>query len=210
MSTSLGQIHHWLYNKIVLSEEIDEDIVSWAISQGLPASDWMEQVIEQYGKPTGGKPLKSIIDRSNIHLWLLERMKSAELRQAALITAVLKENPAYLQNLAEVFRLHGEKSAREYQEPLPKNPEEIYIILNDYILEGMPTDRVNEILSGNENVIIWRTAKCLHKPYWDEVNGDVEHFYDLREAWVKAFVETINPEFSYERRPGGDHKITRK
>ena len=210
MSSTLGQIHHWLYDKIVISEKIDEDIIGWANSQGLPASDWMEQIIEKYGKPTGAKSLKSIIDRSNIHMWLFERMKSAELRQAALITAVLKENPGYKQNLAEIFRQHGEKSAREYQEAFPNNPEEIYIVLNDFILEGMPSDRVNEILSGNENVIIWRTTKCLHKPYWDEVNGDVEHFYDLREAWVKAFVEAINPEFSYERRPGGNHKITRK
>jgi hypothetical protein len=210
MRSSLGEIHQWLYNKIVLTEKIDEAIVEWADSRGFPAGAWLERISDQYGKPTGARPLKSIIDRSDMHMWLYERMRSAELRQAALITAVLKENPEFLDDLAGIFREHGRSSAREYQGAFPKNPEEIYIILNDYILEGMPTDRVNEILSGNENVIIWRVTRCLHKPYWDEVHGDVEHFYTLREAWISAFVETINPEFSYEKRPGGDHKIMRK
>lgn len=210
MSSSLGQIHHWLYNKIVLLEKIEEDIVQWANSQGLPGDEWMEMITDQYGNPTGGKPLKKVSDKSNIHIWLYERMKSAELRQAALITEVLYDNPQFKENILEIYSKHGKNSAREYQGALPKSPEEIYIVLNDFILEGMPTDQVNQVLSGNDNVIIWRTTRCLHQPYWDEVNGDISHFYELRAAWVKAFVETLTPEFTYERRPNGDHKIVRK
>lgn len=208
--SALREIHQWLYNKIILLEKIEEDIVQLAESQGLPAKGWLEEIIALYGKPTGAKPLKEVINKSNIHLWLHARVQSTELRQAALITAVLKDKPELKDDIALIFSKHGEEAAREYKGVDPTNPEELYIILNDYVLEGMPNERVNDILSGSDNVIIWRTTTCVHKPYWDEVSGDIEHFHDLREAWVKGFVEAVTPEFTYERRPNGDHKIIRE
>ncbi len=204
------EIHQWLYNKIILLEKIEEDIEQWAANQGLPAKEWMQEIIESYGQPTEAVPLKKVTDKSNIHLWLYNTVQSTELRQAALITAILDEKPEFKDNIIEIFTKHGITAAREYKDVIPGSPEELYIILNDFVLEGMPDQRVNDILSGNENVIIWRTIKCLHKPFWDEVDGDVQHFHELREAWVKAFIETLKPEFVYERRPNGDHKIVRK
>jgi hypothetical protein len=206
----LGEIHEWLYHKIVLQEKLEEDIVRWANRLGLPASEWMEEVINQYGEPTGAKPLKKVIDKSNIHGWLHARVDSTEYRQAALLTRILKDRPDLKEKMKEIYVKHAESAAGDYQGALPASPEEIYIIINDYVLDGMPTERVNEVLSGNENVIIWRTSICLHQRYWDEVEGDVVHYYDFREAWIKSFVETLTPQFSYERRPNGDHKIVRK
>jgi len=204
------EIHQWLYNKIIMLEKIEEDIVQWANSQGFPANTLMQDIVKSYGEPTGAVPLKKAAAKSNIHLWLYEVVQSTELRQAAFITTILKKEPEFKYNIAEIFAKHGENAAREYKGVMPRTPEELYIVLNDFVLEGMPDQRVNDILSGSDNVIIWRTTKCLHKPFWDEVEGDIQHFYDLREAWVKAFVETLTPEFTYERRPNGDYKIVRK
>ncbi len=204
------EIHQWLYNKIILLEKIEEDIIQWATSQGFPANEWMQDIIESYGKPTGAVPLKKATAKSNIHLWLYEALQSAELRQAALLTAILNERPESKDNIDEIFTKHGKIAAREFKDAIPGNPEELYIVLNDFLLDGMPNQRVNDILSGSENVIIWRTTKCMHKPFWDEVDGDIQHYYDFREAWVKAFVDTLTPELTYERRPNGDHKIMKK
>lgn len=204
------EIHQWLYNKIILLEKIEEDIVQWATNQGFPANEWMQDITESYGKPTGAVPLKKATGKANIHLWLYEALQSSELRQAALLTAILNERPESKDNIAEIFTKHGENSAQEFKDVVPGNPEELYIVLNDFLLDGMPNQRVNDILSGSENVIIWRTTKCMHKPFWDEVDGDIQHFYDFRGAWVKAFVETLTPELAYERRPNGDHKIVKK
>jgi len=176
MSTQRG-IYKWLYDKIILLEKLEEDIGQWADSEGLPAQEWMQDTIERFGKPTEGKPLEKVTNKNNIARWLFDRVQSTELRQAALITDILSEKPELIDELIKIFKRHGENSAKEYQGLIPKMPEEIYIILNDYVLEGMPNERVNDILSGNENVIIWRTNKCLHKPYWDEVNGDVNILY---------------------------------
>ncbi len=209
MGKSVAEIHQWLYNKILLAERNEEDIKEWASHKGLAVDDWMHEINERYGQPSGGRPLKEVIKSGNIHITLYEWVNGTELRLAALVTKILAINPQYKDDLINLFKSKGVIVAREYQGVQPQTPEEIYIILNDFLLDGMPTDRVNEVLSGNENVIIWRMIACLHKPHWDEVNGDVEHYYDLREAWVKAFVETLAPDFTYERRPGGNQKIVR-
>lgn len=209
MKTQRG-IYQWLYDKIILLEKIEEDMVQWAEAQGLPAKEWMQNIIQEYGKPTEGKPLEKAADKNNIARWLFDRVQGIELRQAALITGILEEKPEFEEGLMKIVAQHGETAAKEYQGLAPRTPEEIYIILNDYILEGMPNERVNDILSGSENVIIWRTNKCLHKPYWDAIGGEINHFYDLRETWVRSFIETLTPDFTYERRPNGDHKIVRR
>lgn len=206
MSLFLGKIHYWLYNKILWFERIEEDLIQWAKTEELPVEEWKKQGIQKYGSPTGGRPLEEIIDTSNIHGWLQAQIESAELRQAALVTAILKENPGFKESLTEIFKKQGEAAAREYDN-IPDTPEDVYSALNDFILEGMPCDRVNEVVSSDDEEFVWQTTECLHKPYWDQVRGDVGNFYDLREAWVKAFVETMNPQFSYEKSADGMHSI---
>lgn len=210
MSSAVKEIHQWLYNKIILVEKIEREIEEWVDSQGLPSKEITAEIRKRYGRPTEAKPLHKIAKQGDIHLWLYEQVKSAELRQAALITEVLKIKPEYKDELVRIYARSGENEAKEFQGVLPKNPEELYIVLNDFLLDGMPTDRVNQILSGSENVLVWRTALDVHKEYWDEVKGDVNHLYDLRDAWIKAFVATLTPDLTYERRPNGDHKIVKK
>ncbi len=208
MSLFLGKIHFWLYNKILWAEKIEEDILEWAKSKGLPAEQWTREFGEEYGASMGKEPLENIIDTSNIHGWLQTRIESAELRQAALVTAVLIVDIQYKEELLELFRKQGESAAREYENK-PDTPEGIFNALNDYILEGMPCDRVNEVISSNTKEFVWRTTTCLHTPYWERVKGDVQHFYDLRKQWVTAFVSTLNHNYQYSSSSDGVHRIER-
>ncbi len=208
MSLFLGKIHFWLYNKILWTEKIEEYIKEWAKNKGLPAEKWSEENSGKYGASMGKKPLEDIIDTSNIHGWLQERIESAELRQASLVTAILSEDMAYKNELLELFRKQGQSAAAAYQSK-PVTPEEIFNALNDFILEGMPCDRVNEVIGSNEKEFVWRTTTCLHTTYWERVNGDIKHFYDLRKEWVTAFVNTINPDYRYSTKSDGIHSIER-
>ena len=175
MSKFLGNIHFWLYNKILLSEKTEEHIISWAKSKGLPAEEWNKENIEKYGPPTEGQPLEKVIDTSNIHGWLQERITSAELRQASLITSILNDTPALADELMNIYKQEGESAAREYHSK-PDTPEGMFNALHDNILEGMPCDRVNEVLSSSDREFVWETTTCLHKPYWEQVKGDVSNF----------------------------------
>ncbi|MHC1722822.1 MAG: hypothetical protein AB9836_06405 [Aminipila sp.] len=208
MSLFLGKIHYWLYNKILWAEKTEEAIIQWAQKNGLPVEQWVEQVVEQYGQPTGNQALEEIIDKSNIHGWLQERIKSAELRQAALITNILAENEKYKADLMEIFKAQGQAAALEYAEQ-PNNPEGMFNAMNDFILEGMPCDRSNEIISSDDNQITWKTSTGLHEPYWTQVNGNIENFYDLRDVWIASFIEELNPKFSYRKTENGKNTIIR-
>ena len=208
MSLFLGKIHFWLYNKIKWAEKAEEEIIQWAKTNGLPVEDWVKTGIEQYGQPIGNQELEESIDKSNIHGWLQERIKSAELRQAALITKILSENEKYKEDLNEIFKRQGQAAAQQYTDH-PETPEGMFNAVNNFILEGMPCDRSSQMITNNNQEITWELSTCLHEPYWAQVKGDVKNFYELREAWVSSFIEALNPEFKYNKTEDGTHSITR-
>jgi len=198
-----------MYDKILWYEGIEGEIIKWAIDNGLPGARWESEAAERFGEATGGKPLETIIDQSNIHGWLQEKISSAEARQAALVTMILNEDSGYEKELMRIYEENGKNTARNIIEPL-NNPEEIYNVLNNFILEGMPCDRIVEQLSSTSEDYTWRLGKCLHRQYWDNVKGNVENFYNFRGVWIKAFVEALNPDFTYERADDNIHRIVKK
>ena len=199
MSLYLGKIHYWLFNKIRWFEGLEENIIKWMEEKGTFAIEqWKEEIFDKYGRPTENKPLEDIIDSSNIHGWLQDKISRAEGRQSAWITRIVNSSPGSMEELVDIFEKQGTKLGSEYAEKsLVSSPEDVYNMLNDYILEGMPCDRVNELIENNEEVYSWATTTCLHTPYWKEENGEVNNFYTLREAWVKSFVKALNSPYNY-------------
>lgn len=206
MSLFLGKIHFWLYDKILWYEGLEQKIVEWAVLKELPVNEWLEDIYLKYGRPTENKPLEEIIDTTNIHGWLQVRISAAELRQAALVTKIISIKSEYINELKDIFSLYGKKAADDLNVK-DLSPEEIYSAINNYILEGMPCDRVEEALSSTPDEYAWKLTRCLHRQYWDANNGNVEYFYALRGAWIKAFVETINTNMSYEYSNENVHRI---
>ena len=209
MSLFLGKIHYWLYKKIIWYEKIEMDIIKWAQEKELPIGTWVQDINEKHGPPLGTEPLEQLIDTSNIHGWLQERIESAELRQAALVTQVLNRNMDYKTDLINIYKNQGKAAAGDYKGDVVV-PEDVFNALNDYLLEGMPCDRVNEIVSSSHDEFVWKSTICLHTPYWQRVEGNVNNFYELREVWIKAFVEEVNPDFAYVRSADNTHRISRK
>lgn len=209
MSLYLGKIHYWLYNKIQWAEKIENDIAKWAKTQGIPADQWRQDASNKFGEPVGDKLLEDEIDTANIHGWLQSRIASAELRQAYLITLILEINPELQGDIVKLFADQGKQAAADLATEIT-TPEDAFKALNDFILEGMPCDRVNEVITSDEDKYSWRTTACLHKDYWDKVDGDVTIFYTLRDAWVKAFIEALTPSFKYTKTDQGVHEIIKE
>ena len=67
----------------------------------------------------------------------------------------------------------------------------------DYILDGMPCDRVNEVIDSSEESIMWKRRVCVHKNIWENEGILVDVFYELREHWINAFVNTMNNDYEY-------------
>ena len=196
MSLFLGKVHYWLYNKILWFEHLEEAIAVFADGRGIPARDWQREFEAQYGAPTGGRPLEDIIDQSNIHGWLQERITRAESRQAAFLTRLISRDPEIAHDLGALFREHGLMAGSSY-EGNASTPESLFNGLNDFILDGMPCERVNQIVSSEPDKFVWQMLQCVHKPVWDAVGGDVSLFYTLRHEWIKGFVAGASEQFEF-------------
>ena len=109
MSAFLGPIHYWLHGKIKIQDSIVEDILAFAKEEyGL---DYREYLDTEYGI-IEKEALEEIIDESNIHGWLQERIHRVERHLAYTVTNVLKEHPEALDKLKEIYKNTGIRQAR--------------------------------------------------------------------------------------------------
>ncbi|MBU3108383.1 hypothetical protein [Clostridium gasigenes] len=210
MSLYLGKIHYWLFNKIVWFEGLEEEIIDLAKNEGLDIESLSKDINNKYGEKLPKLPLEEMIDTSNIHGWLQEKIHSAEGRLATW-TGKLLEKENSKEKLEDLYIRQGIKAAKEVKEEGKSlnTAVDIFNSVNDYILDGMPCDRVNEVISQDEEKVIWKRRICVHKDIWEFANGDVNYFYDLRNLWIKSFVTEVNNEFKYTKDENNGMKIGR-
>lgn len=183
MSAFLGPIHYWLYNKITLQNNMVEAVIQFAESKNL-SYDLRSMLDNQYGT-IDLRPLEEQIDTSNIHGWLQECVSTVEYRLAYAVTALLKEGSKNLEGLKEIFRNLGEKESSLNKDA---TVSEAYKSLNDTLLDGMPCDHANLLVSQEDHEIIWKRNLCVHEKYWSEVGGDINMYYILREEYIKGLL----------------------
>ena len=199
MSLFLGKIHYWLFNKIRWFENLEENIIDLAKSEGLDIDSLRKDIENKYGEKLPKKPLEELIDTSNIHNWLQNQIHSAERRMAAWTKILIEANESNYEKLEEVYKKQAIIAANEVKEEGKSvdTPNEIFNSMNDYILDGMPCDRVNEVILNEENKITWQARIDVHKDIWDTIGCDVNYFYNLRNAWIESFVSNLNDRFKY-------------
>lgn len=198
MSLFLGKIHYWLFNKVLWFEGLEGEIIKLAKDKGIDVEKLEAEINSKYGVKTPNKNLEDMIDTSNIHGWLQGKIHSAEGRMAAWTKVILENNQDYILDMRKVYENQGVNAANEAKESLENiNAEIIFNSMNDYILDGMPCDRVNEVIDSSEESIMWKRRVCVHKNIWENEGILVDVFYELREHWINAFVNTMNNDYEY-------------
>lgn len=191
MSAFLGPIHYWLYNKIQLQQAIVDEIYTLGNQYGLSLKEECEA---NYGD-FENKPLEEIIDQSNIHGWLQERVSQVEYKYAYSVTALLKKDSSLLNKLEDILNRKGHELGQTLERDNLNAPR-MFQTISDNLLDGMPCDHANSIVDQKENEITWKRNLCVHSDYWDEVNGDITYYYTLRDAWMEGLVEECGFTFS--------------
>lgn len=209
MSLFLGKIHYWLFNKIRYAEDLEKRISNWALDQDkLPAGQWKKDIEDKFGKVTEDKLLEELIDTSNNHGWLQDKITRVEIRQAAWITNILSINTEFKEALKEIYHLDGkEKGSKALNEYTIMEPKDVYAVLNDFLLEGMPCDSIDKKVEGDNNIFQWISTRCIHSPNWSRVGGDIKNYYELREVWTQAFVSTLSEDYAFSVEYDGDKRI---
>lgn len=207
MSAFLGKIHYWLYNKIELHEKLAEELLLAAAKKGYDVEGLRTAGYEKYGEPTVGA-LEDAIDHGNIHGWLQERIHSVEGRIAFTVTALLNTGALDMGEMSQVFSRSG-KAYADALDATGLSPQEMHRLVFDYMLEGMPCDRVSVTLSNTDDEFSWRATRCLHSDFWYAEGGDVANYHALRDSWIESFVGSSGSSLSYSRTADGISAIRR-
>ena len=198
MSLYLGKIHYWLFNKIVWFKDLELDFIKLADKKEIDLKNILEEITKNYGERVSNEPLEEIIDTSNIHGWLQDKIIVSESRLSELIS-YLKNNNVNDEEIKLVFKNAGRKAAiLDLENRYLETAEDIFNGLNDYVLDGMPCDRVNEVLEASEESVLWKRRVCVHKEIWTKENLNADYFYEIRDEFIKEFVSKVNPSFEYK------------
>lgn len=216
MSRFLAPIHGWLFNKIKVTESLEKSLInSYREVYGAEVDSIVNKINEKYGKPLEDGVIEDLVDSSNIHGWLQNKIATAETRQAELLGDLIKKYGEEAEKVAfNAFNNQASELAKQAKdiyenETAPK----IYEALNSYVLEGMPCDNVNNITIKEIDLLEWKNTRCLHRGYWEVAGAPVETLYSLRFSWIKTFIETINPQFTHIVKQEGSvfiHQVARK
>lgn len=198
MSLFLGKIHYWLFNKVLWFEGLEDKVIEFTRAKISEGDNLENEINLKYGKKLENKNLEEIIDTSNIHGWLQSKIHSAEGRMAAWTSAILNNDKEYIYELKKIYTEQGVNAAKEAKvKSSNATAEDIFNSMNDYILDGMPCDRVNEVITSNDEIVEWKRRICVHKEIWENEGVPVETFYDLRNQWISAFVKEMNNDYEY-------------
>lgn len=190
MSAFLGPIHFWLYNKIQIQQDIVEEILK--LSEDLQPG-LREELDTKYGV-SETRPLENVIDEGNIHGWLQNQIAIIECKLAYSVTSLKEKNPDIITEIESIFKKKGKEKSESIN---TDNAAEAYKVINDSLLDGMPCDHANTVIEESEEKVVWRRSICVHKNYWEEVGGDINIYYSLREEFIKGML--IGTVLEYEK-----------
>ncbi|MDY3052669.1 MAG: hypothetical protein SOR89_05830 [Ndongobacter sp.] len=169
MSAFLGPIHFWLYRKIELQEALSDVLANKAAENGVCFSGAQEVAAAL-------PPLEKVIDESNIHGWLQERIFRAEQRYAEIVGSVLADAPQLWPLLLEEAERFGRRHAFEENLTAPA----AFQSLEGFFLNGMPCDHTNLVVEQDERRVLWQQTKDLHGVFWQDVDGKERRYEALR------------------------------
>lgn len=202
MSAFLGPIHYWLYNKITLQQSIVDELSSLGEKYGLNLKAESE---ERFGK-FENRPLEEMIDTGNIHGWLQERVSQVEYKYAYVVLELAKKIPDALDTLKSTLYIAGLTQAKTlHQDTTKPKADELFKLITDQLLDGMPCDHANRLASQSDTEAIWTRNLCVHTPYWEELGGDIRLYYELRDSWLMGFVKESG--YSLEKKDDTTYRI---
>ena len=87
---------------------------------------------------------------------------------AAWTSSILNNDKEYIYELKKIYAEQGVNAAREAKVKSSNvTAEDIFNSMNDYILDGMPCDRVNEVITSNDEIVEWKRRICVNKEIWE-------------------------------------------
>lgn len=196
MSAFLAPIHFWMYDKILIAQEL-----TFKLEEKFLNKEEREEV-ESLFPGLYSKDLEEVIDQSNIHGWLHIAVSNVEIRFAYIVKTLLDKGIS----LEEI-----KKVAFEYGKTFPEQEvsslKDAYELLMDILLDGLPCDVSISVAREEENELEFVLYNDIHKQYFNEFDLEVSLYHEIREAFVNGIFERYS--LKYKNISDSNKLITR-
>lgn len=204
MSMFLGPIHYWLFGKIKIVESRRDAYISALKGKfGDKAVGLIEGLNKDYGaRLDDGQALENIVGNNPIHGFLQSLIQKVEMGEGKLVAAAFdKFNGDAFNLLLEASEKHGKETGeRALKEKGISDPsaEDVFNLLNDYLLEGMPCDQAAFAHPKSQNSFDLEHKMCLHSQNWKAAGAPFMEMCCFTHAWIGGFVKATQPRMKYE------------
>ncbi|MGB4588090.1 MAG: hypothetical protein WBI17_02500 [Clostridiaceae bacterium] len=184
MKETLKPIHFVQYNRIRLQENLEKFLV-----EKFNLSDTFAEAQRLYGEISTDVTLEDQIDLDNIHNWLESHLVSNEKRNAMLLKEILRTND--VESLKSAYSEYGNLLGLSQKDSTsPSGNDDIYSYTSSILLDGMPCDKVNSLISSDDTKIEWHGQSDVHGKYLVEQGLEAKLFYTLRESFLDSLLKT--------------------
>lgn len=196
MSAFLAPIHFWMYDKILIAQEL-----TFKLEEKFLNKEEREEV-ESLFPGLYSKDLEEVIDQSNIHGWLHIAVSNVEIRFAYIVKTLLDKGIS-LEEIKKVAFEYG----KSFPEQEVSSLKDAYELLMDILLDGLPCDVSISVTREEENELEFVLYNDIHKQYFNEFNLEVSLYHEIREAFVNGIFERYS--LKYKNISDSNKLITR-
>lgn len=196
MSAFLAPIHFWMYDKILIAQEL-----TFKLEEKFLNKEEREEV-ESLFPGLYSKDLEEVIDQSNIHGWLHTAVSNVEIRFAYIVKTLLDRGIS-LEEIKKVAFEYG----KSFPEQEVSSLKDAYELLMDILLDGLPCDVSISVTREEENELEFVLYNDIHKQYFNEFNLEVSLYHEIREAFVNGVFERYS--LKYKNISDSNKLITR-
>lgn len=188
MSAFLGPIHYWLYGKIVIQNNLANELANQ-----LGKDSVMPMLNANYETLPEGD-LEDFIQTDNIHGWLQEKIHLVEKRLAFTVEQLLELNIT----MDEIKAVAYEVGFKMTDLSIETTAKEAFDFFNNTLLDGMPCDHVNMLKQEDENHVVWIRTINIHEEFWSQ-QSRIENRYDIvRDSFVRGCLASTRLEYKNE------------
>ena len=196
MSAFLAPIHFWMYDKILIAQEL-----TFKLEEKFLNKEEREEV-ESLFPGLYSKDLEEVIDQSNIHGWLHTAVSNVEIRFAYIVKTLLDRGIS-LEEIKKVAFEYG----KSFPEQEVSSLKDAYELLMDILLDGLPCDVSISVSREEEIELEFILYNDIHKQYFNEFNLEVSLYHEIREAFVNGIFERYS--LKYKNISDSNKLITR-
>lgn len=190
MSKFLGPVHYMLFSKIVFQD-------NFCMFLANKASEQDEMFIKDVEMNTFIIPnldLSDMVDLNNIHGSLQDLIGEIEYKLVYVVNEIENRGIFTFDEILNMAKSYGNMiGKRDIGGKLTL--QDAYTFINSKLLNGMPCDKVQEVLENTETEIVWADKVDIHEVFWSNFDRNGKDFYKIRGNIIEGILENTNIHF---------------